>query len=106
MWAIVEIAKKQYLVKKGDILAVERLKAKEGEEIIFDKVLLLVTDKKVSVGTPYVDKVKIKAKIKEEKKAKKVIVYKSKRRKKYRKKQGHRQIYTYLEISDIATSKK
>ena len=100
MWAVVEIGKKQYLVKKGDTLEVERLKEKEGE-IVFDKVLLLVDKKKVSVGQPYLKKAKVKAKIQGEKKGEKVIVYKYKRRKKYRKKQGHRQIHTYLKISGI-----
>lgn len=103
MWAVVEIGKKQYMVEKGNALAVERLKEKEGE-VFFDKVLLLVDGEKISVGKPYLDNVKVKAEIKEEKKDRKVLIYKYKRRKKYRKKQGHRQIHTILNISDIIPS--
>ena len=103
MLAVVEISKKQYLVQKGDILKVQKLKEKEGK-ISFDKVLLLADDKKTKVGTPYVDKAKVEAQIEGEKKAKKIIVYKVKRRKKYRKKTGHRQIYTILKITRIVAS--
>lgn len=102
MWAVVEIGKKQYKVQKGDKLSVERLKA-EGD-ITFDDVLLLCKNKKVEVGAPYVKGAKVKAVIIEEKKQDKIIVYKWKRRKKYRRTQGHRQIETYLKISDIIAS--
>ncbi len=104
MWAVIEIGKKQYIVSKGDLLEVERLKAQEGEELDFDKVLLLVDKKKVKVGTPYVAKATVKAKVQGEKKGKKVIVYKYKRRKKYRRTQGHRQNYTILKISSITAT--
>ena len=104
MWAVVEIGKKQYIVSKGDLLEVERLKAKEGEELSLDTVLLLVDKKKVKVGTPYVAKATVKAKVQGEKKAKKVVVYKYKRRKKYRRKQGHRQTHTILKISSITAT--
>ena len=103
MLAVVEIGKKQYLVEKGDSLEVQRLKEKEGK-IVFDKVLLLADDKTTKIGTPYLEKAKVEAKIEEEKKGKKIIVYKSKRRKKYRRKQGHRQIYTILKITRIIAS--
>ncbi|MBU1121459.1 MAG: 50S ribosomal protein L21 [Candidatus Omnitrophota bacterium] len=104
MWTVVEIGKKQYIAKKGDILEVERL---EGEDsIVFDKVLLLVDDQNISVGTPYLENVQVTAEITSEKKSKKVRVFKFKRRKKYQKEQGHRQIKTLLKISDIVTSKK
>ena len=102
MWAVVEIAKKQYLVKKGETIEVQRLKVKD-KDVVFDSVLLVADDKKVSVGSPYVSKAKVKATVQEEKKGEKVTVYKFKRRKKYRKKQGHRQVYTRLKISDIIT---
>jgi len=102
MWAVVEIGKKQYKVTKGDKLSVERLKA-EGD-ITFDNVLLLCKNKKVEIGAPYIKGAKVTAKIVEEKKEEKIIVYKWKRRKKYRKTQGHRQISTSLKISDIVTS--
>ncbi len=103
MLAVVEIGKKQYLVKKGDTLDVQRLKEK-AKKITLDKVLLLADDKKFKLGTPYVDKAKIEAEIQGEKKAKKVIVYKYKRRKKVRVKRGHRQIYTTLKITRISAT--
>ena len=103
MLAVVEIGKKQYLVEKGDNLEVQRLKGQEGK-IIFDKVLLLSDGKKVKIGTPYLEKAIVEAQILEEKKAKKIIVYKVKRRKKYRRTQGHRQIYTAIKITRIVAS--
>jgi large subunit ribosomal protein L21 len=103
MLAVVEIGKKQYLVKKGDELQVQRLKEQEGK-VTFDKVLLLSDEKKTKIGTPYLEKARVEAEIQGEVKGKKVIVYKVKRRKKYRKKQGHRQIYTTLKITRITAS--
>ena len=103
MLAVVEINKKQYLVEKGDTLEVQRIKDKK-DKAVFDKVLLLADDKKIKIGTPYVDKAKVEAQIIEEKKGKKVIVYKYKRRKKYRIKRGHRQIYTAIKITRIVAS--
>ncbi|MBN3039905.1 MAG: 50S ribosomal protein L21 [Candidatus Omnitrophica bacterium] len=103
MLAVVEIGKKQYLVQKGDTIDVQRLKEKEGK-VSFDKVLLLADEKSVKVGTPYLDKAKVEAEVQGESKAKKILVYKSKRRKKYRKKQGHRQILTTLKISRIVAT--
>jgi large subunit ribosomal protein L21 len=103
MLAVVEIGKKQYLVNKGDTLKVQRLKEKEGK-IVFDKVLVLADEKKVKIGTPYIEKAKVEAEVLGEHKAEKVIVYKYNRRKKYRKKQGHRQIYTTLKIIRVVAS--
>jgi len=103
MFAVVEINKKQYLVEKGDTLEVQRIKDQK-DKAAFDKVLLLADGKKVKIGTPYLDKAKVEAQIMEEKKGKKVIVYKYKRRKKYRIKRGHRQIYTAIKITRIAAS--
>jgi large subunit ribosomal protein L21 len=100
MWAVVEIAKKQYKVSEGDILKVERLPAQKS--IVFDKVLIYCKGKKVEIGTPYLSGIKVKGEILGEAKDKKVIVYKYKRRKKYRKKAGHRQIHTRLKISKIS----
>jgi large subunit ribosomal protein L21 len=102
MWAVVEIGKKQYKVEKGSYLAVDRLK-QEGE-VTLDKVLLLQKNKKLQIGKPYLKGVKVKAQVIEEKKDKKVIVYKAKRRKKYRRTHGHRQIITLLKVSDIVNS--
>jgi len=103
MLAVVEIGKKQYLVEKGNTLKVQKLKEDKGK-ISFDKVLLLADDKKVKIGTPYVEKAKVEAEIEGVKKDKKVIVYKYNRRKKYRKKQGHRQAYTILKITRVVAT--
>jgi len=104
MLAVVEISKKQYIVEKGQILKVQRLKNQTGK-VTFDKVLVLADDKKIKIGTPYLEKAKVEAQIEGEAKAKKIIVYKWKRRKKYRRKQGHRQTYTTVKINRIiATS--
>ncbi len=100
MFAIVEIDKKQYFVEKDKTYKVERLSQKEGE-ITLDKVLLVSTDDKLSLGTPYISGAKIKAVIAGEEKGNKVLSYKYRRRKKSRKVRGHRQIYTLLKISDI-----
>ena len=101
MWAVVEIGKKQYIAKKGSVLEVERLKTANKKQISFDKVLILADKKDVSLGTPYIKGAKVKAEILGEKKLDKVIIYKYKRRKKYRKTQGHRKIVTRLKISNI-----
>lgn len=103
MWVIVEIGKKQYRAREGDILSVERLKGKG--KLSFEKVLLFCKNDIVEVGTPYVKGVKVNAEILEEKKGTKIIVYKYKRRKKYRRKRGHRQFFTRLKISNIIKSK-
>jgi len=105
MWAIVEIGKKQYKVTKGETIAVQRL-AKAKGKITFDKVLVVSKNKTIEFGTPYLKNAKISADIVEEKKEKKVLIYKYNRRKKYRRTQGHRQILTHLKISDIATAKQ
>lgn len=100
MWAVVEIDKKQYIAQKGDTLQVQLLKEKEGQ-LLFDKVLLVVDGEKVSIGAPYVKDAQVKAEHQGQTKGEKVVIYKFKRRKKYRRKQGHRQNYTLLKISDI-----
>ena len=103
MLAVVEIGKKQYIVQEDDTLKVQKLKDQEGK-VIFDKVLVLSNDKKIDIGAPYLENVTVEAEIEGEFKDKKVIIYKYKRRKKYRKKQGHRQTYTTLKITRIAAS--
>jgi large subunit ribosomal protein L21 len=100
MWAVVEISKKQFIVKKGDKVYAPRQEQKEGE-LTFDNVLLLANDADIKVGAPYVAGAKVTAKIEGEEKGDKVRIYKYKRRKKYRKTQGHRQKYTLLTIGDI-----
>ncbi|EFR33006.1 ribosomal protein L21 [Peptoniphilus harei ACS-146-V-Sch2b] len=100
MYAIIETGGKQYTVEAGDKLRVEKLDAKEGDVVTFDKVVFVSGDEP-KVGTPYVEGAKVEAKVLAQAKAKKVIVYKYKSKKNERKKNGHRQPYTLVEISGI-----
>ena len=108
MYAIVEIAGQQFKVEKDQQIFVHRLDAKEGSKVSFDKVLLTDDNGKVSVGKPVVDGVSVSAKVLEHLKGDKVTVFKKKRRKGYRVKNGHRQYFTKIEIDKIgkAAAKK
>lgn len=101
MYAIVEIGAQQYKVEEGNKIYVHKLSKEEGSKIEFDRVLLVDNDGKVQVGTPVVAGAKIQATVLEEVKGDKVIVFKKKRRKGYKKKNGHRQQYTRIEIKKI-----
>lgn len=100
MYAIIETGGKQYIVEAGDKIKVEKLDAKEGDKVTFDKVLFVSGDD-AKVGAPFVDGAKVEAKVLAQGKAKKVVVYKYKSKKNERKKNGHRQPYTLVEISGI-----
>ena len=101
MYAIIESCGKQYKVAEGDVVFFEKLDAEEGKKVSFDKVVLVSDDKKVEVGAPYVKGVKVEGKVVSHGKGKKIIVYKMKPKKNYRRKQGHRQPYTKVEITAI-----
>ncbi len=102
MQAVIRTGGKQYNVSTGDIIEVEKLPGNPGDEVQLSEVLMVTPEKgEPSVGTPLIDKAVVKAKILGEKKGKKIIVFKFKRRKDYRNKNGHRQVYTSLEITDI-----
>lgn len=103
MYAIVDIAGQQFKVKKDDVVVANRIKGDEGSEVELEKVLLLSDDDSTQVGAPYVDGAKVTAKIMQHKKGDKVIVFKKKRRKGYKVKNGHRQPQTALQIQDIVT---
>lgn len=100
MYAIIQTGGKQYKVQAGDEVLVEKLAVEPGEEIAFD-VLLVSDDAGVKIGKPILEGVKANAKVVEHGKAKKVIVFKYKPKKNIRKKQGHRQPYTKVEILSI-----
>ena len=102
MYAIVEIAGKQYKVAKNDKIDVPSLSLKSGEKVKFDKVLLVDNDKGVKVGNPVLAGSSVGATVLGDKKADKVIVFKKKKRKGYRVTRGHRQGYTQVEITSIA----
>ena len=103
MYAIVEISGKQFKVEKKQKLFVNRLGVAEGKKISFDNVLMVNDGSKSSVGTPNVSGVQVDAKVLKHLKSDKVIVFKKKRRKGYKVKNGHRQAITEIEISDILT---
>ncbi len=102
MYALVEILGKQYKAEKDAILKIDKVDAENGSVLEFDSVLLLNNDGKVKVGTPYVKGVKISTTVEDHRKDKKVTIIKFKRRKGYRRKQGHRQNYTYVKVNEIA----
>ncbi len=104
MYAIIETGGKQYRVQEGDVIRVEKLKAEAGEVVNFDHVLVLGEGEGAKVGTPYTGDV-VEGKVVESGKGKKVIIFKYKAKKDYRKKQGHRQPYTAVEILSVGTAK-
>ncbi|MCC5945247.1 MAG: 50S ribosomal protein L21 [Bernardetiaceae bacterium] len=101
MYAIVEIAGQQFKVEKDRFIYTHRLKQEEGAEVSFDRVLLVDNNGTVSVGAPTIEGASVKAKVESHLKGDKVIVFKKKRRKGYRKKQGHRQYLSKIRITDI-----
>ena len=103
MYAIVEISGKQFKVEKKQKLFVNRLDVAEGKKISFDNVLMVNDGSKSSVGNPNVSGVQVDAKVLKHLKSDKVIVFKKKRRKGYKVRNGHRQAITEIEISDILT---
>lgn len=105
MYAIIESCGKQYKVSEGDIVFFEKLDVEEGKKVTFDSVVLVSNDKNIEVGTPYVKGVKVEGKVIANGKGKKIIVYKYKAKKNYRRTQGHRQPFTKVEITKIATAK-
>lgn len=101
MYAIIETGGKQYKVAQGDVVFIEKLDVEEGAEVTFDKVLMAGEGAEVRVGTPVVEGATVTAKVLKNGKAKKVLVFKMKRKKNERKKKGHRQPYTKVEITKI-----
>ena len=101
MYAIVKTGGKQYKVREGDTLQVEKLAGEVGNEISFDDVLMYSDGETVTVGQPKLENVTVSGHIVEQGKNKKIIVFKYKRRKRYRRKQGHRQQYTAVRIDSI-----
>ena len=102
MYAIVSSGGKQYKVQKDEILRVEKISGDIGVPVSFDKVLMFSDGENVNIGQPVLENVSVNGHIVEQDKAKKIIVFKYKRRKRYRKKQGHRQQYTAVKIDSIA----
>lgn len=101
MYAIIKTGGKQYKVSEGDLVRVEKLNAEVGDKVDFDQVLLVKNDGDLKVGTPNVENAKVEATVKEQAKDKKIVVFKYRRRKASKTKQGHRQPYTLVEINNI-----
>jgi large subunit ribosomal protein L21 len=101
MYAVIQTGGKQYKVKSGDTLVVEKLDGAAGDPVEFDQVLLLADEETVAVGKPLVDGARVTGQIVEQGRGEKLIVYKFKRRKDYRRKNGHRQSYTAVRIRDV-----
>ncbi|ACV69466.1 50S ribosomal protein L21 [Desulfohalobium retbaense] len=101
MYAIVATGGKQYRVKEGMEIDVEKLRAEPGDEIALDNVLLLGQDDDVKIGTPYLENAKVTCEVVKHDRGDKVIIFKHKRRKDYRRKTGHRQDYTRLKVTAI-----
>ena len=106
MYAVIETGGKQYRVTEGDVIQVEKLKVEAGDTIEFDKVLMLNDGSEVLVGAPYLNEKKVFGSVVENGKAQKVIIFKYKSKKDYRKKQGHRQPYTMVEITSLTGEAK
>ncbi|MCD6388631.1 MAG: 50S ribosomal protein L21 [Desulfobulbaceae bacterium] len=102
MYAIIRTGGKQYQVVAGERLRVEKLNGEVGDSVELSDVLMIADGENVRIGQPVIDGAKVTARIVEQGKEKKVIIFKKKRRKGYRLKKGHRQLYTALEIKEIS----
>ena len=103
MYAVIKTGGKQYTVKKDDVLAIERLTGEKGDKIKFDSVRLVGGSKELKMGHPFVEGASVDAKIEDQTRGKKLVVYKKKRRKGYEVRRGHRQDLTNIKITGINT---
>jgi large subunit ribosomal protein L21 len=103
MYAILASGGKQYKINEGGILKVEKLSGEVGDSVSFDKILMFSDGENVNIGQPFLDNVVVYGHIIQQEKAKKILVFKYKKRKRYRKKQGHRQQFTAIMIDSIKT---
>ncbi len=101
MHAIIVTGGKQYKVTKGDVLYIEKLPVEAGETVKFDEVLAVIDGDKATFGTPVVEGASVEAKVAKNGKGKKIVVFKYKPKKNYKRKQGHRQPYTKIEITKV-----
>lgn len=99
--AVIKTGGKQYIVSPGQKVRIEKLETKEGEEYIFDQVLLYKKEDDIKIGNPFIKDFKVVGKITKQDRDKKVIVFKYKPKKRYKIKRGHRQLYTEVEIIAI-----
>ena len=102
MFAVLKTGGKQYKVAQGDVIQVEKLEGNVGDKVTLDQVLMVGEEEKVDVGTPLLDGSVVTCEIIDQTKGPKIVVFKKKRRKKYRRTNGHRQLITFLKITDIS----
>ena len=101
MFAVFQSGGKQHRVTEGDVLRLELLESEPGNEIVFDKVLMVVNGEEVNVGAPFLDGSTVKAEVLKSERAKKIRILKFRRRKDYMRRQGHRQWFTEVKITSI-----
>lgn len=104
MFAVISTGGKQYMVKKGDVIEVEKLKANAGEAVEFADVLMITDKKDVKIGKPILAGAKVSGVVVDQKKGEKILVFKKKRKKQYRRTKGHRQLLTAVKIEDIISA--
>lgn len=102
MYAIIETGGKQYRVQKGGLIRVEKLDAQEGEQVVLDKVLAVGSGEEFTVGTPYLEGARVTGRVQKQGKGEKIIVFKYKPKKNYRRKKGHRQLFTEILVEEIS----
>jgi large subunit ribosomal protein L21 len=101
MYAVIQTGGKQHKVAPGDQISVEKLPYQAGERVVFDRVMMTSDGENISVGKPFLENTKVVGRVKRHGKGRKIVVFKFKRRKGYRKKQGHRQAQTFVKIENI-----
>lgn len=104
MYMLVEIKGKQYRAEKGALLKVDKIDREKGEPVEFDSVLMIADEKATRFGKPYIEGARVKAVVEDHGRAKKINIFKFKRRKNYRRRQGHRQSFTLLRVQDMTAS--
>ena len=102
MYAVIKTGGKQHKVSEGDVIAIEKVSGGKGETVIFDEVLMVSRGEDIKVGTPFLEGVSVSGEIIDQTKAKKINVFKMKRRKGFKKKTGHRQKLTRMKIKEIS----
>jgi large subunit ribosomal protein L21 len=102
MYAVVKTGGKEYRISKGDTIRVEKLEGKAGDQVALKDVLMVSQEDQVQFGTPHLTQAVVTGEIIQQIKGRKVLTYKMKKRKNYRRFKGHRQTYTYLKVNDIS----
>lgn len=102
MYAVIKTGGKQHRVSEGDVIAIEKINGSKGEQVVFDQVLMVGKEEDIRIGRPVVEGAKVVGEIIAQNKAAKLIVYKTKKRKGFQKKNGHRQQLTSMRIKEIS----